>query len=287
MPTYTSSPTETLHPGDVVMLRGERYVVAECKNCRRFFLNDSKGYDSTVWLHLDLHKLTELVRQKFAELSPKEVPPLAVGQKWRTRGGKEVTINRGTAGQFAAKASRGDWFYNNHNRNKLCHSPGVFGCEHEYDLVELIADAPASEKSPNKDEVTLVLIKDEAQFLREITGSFITGNGPVRKHSNSIAEKLYAIGFRKAKDYPISLNKNGICCDEVKEPLFRLNEVWRTEKKYLVRVSLVRSDGTASVRTIHNPKGADILHGEKGTHEVSADGTIAVWNDRLMEKISD
>lgn len=291
MTTHTTSPTETLRPGDVVVLRGVEYTVVEC--IHRFSLKESGGSDPISWVHLDLPRLTELVRQEFAKLAPKlapkEVPPLAVGQKWRTRGGEDITIRADRLdGYFRADGlAVNDWWYRSHHSSKKMHSPGELPESHPDTLVELIADAPAPEKPLGKDEVTLVLSEEEAQFLQQLIGNFVFGTGPARKCNDSVYEKLKDIGCFATETYPLSSRDGKIWCDEVKNPLFNTNEVWRTEKKYLVRVCMVRSDGAAFVRTIHNTKDAAIIYGDEGTREVSADGVIVASGDKLIEKISD
>lgn len=295
MTTYTASPTETLRLGDVVVMCGEIYDVVKCDCCGRFYLEDSCCADCMDWQHLDLPRLTELVRQEFAKLAPreqqKEVPPLAVGQKWRTRGGAIGKVIKGyedDGDSFRVEGS--PFWYDSHRNSKSCHAPGMgLSDDNIHTLVELISDATAPEKSPDKDEVTLVLSKEEAQFMLQVTGQHVFGGGPARGHSDAIYFNLLRQGLEiiNREDYPISNSKSEIRFEEIKEPLFKINEVWRTEKKYLVRVIRVRANGTADVRTIHNPKDAEVNFGHDGTREVSADWTIAGWNDKLVEKISD
>lgn len=162
--------------------------------------------------------------------------------------------------------------------------------EHITELVRKEFAKLAPKESP-KDDVTIVLSKDEAEFLRHLIGQFVCGNGPAKKCADSVHNILQKAGVTRFEEgeYPLSFDAKwgGIRCDEVKEPLFHTNEVWRTEKKYLVRVCMVRPDGAAFVRTIHNTKDAAIIYGYEGTREVSADGVIVASGDKLVEKISD
>lgn len=123
---------------------------------------------SNIGSVLGSRDLIELISE--AETA-KEVPPLAVGQKWRTRGGEIVTVERFRGEDFAVKpVSGGDiawWYKSHHSGSKHCHTPGVWhnsrGDQHEDTLVELISEAPPAAKS-----YTIVLTEDEARLLRDL-----------------------------------------------------------------------------------------------------------------------
>lgn len=291
MPTYTTSPTETLRLGDVVVLRGVLHEIQECcPGNYKIVPLDAQPQLKVLCVSCEsLYNITELVRQEFAKLAPKKSPKFAVGQVWEGPNGHRMRIDKISADQIAVH---------------IVHSPDG-ECQYEWtkweldgsglfagrkddnlSLTKLIADAPAPEKEPAKDEVTLVLTREEAQFLRQVTGKFVRGEGPARKFNRSIFEKLEELGFCSIKGYPIS-STGGIWCDEVKEPLFRLNEVWRTEKKYLVRVIKVNPGGSGFVRTIHNPKDAGKVYDSEQRIAVYANGIVTSSNDKLVEKISD
>lgn len=292
MTTYTTSPTETLRLGDVVVLGGKRFHV--CKNscpCHESFdLNDENGDDAFDTFHRDIMQITKIVREEFAKLATKESPKFAVGQVWEGPNGHRMRIDEISAHRIAVttvhdpvgrtRYGEGSWtldgkgLFNGNKKDNLS-------------LTKLIDDAPAPDKSPNRDEVTLVLSKDEAQAVYEVLGGFVIGDGPARKNTSSVFLKLSDMGLNSIKGYPLKACPEGVFCIEAEEPLFHTNEVWRTEKKYLVRVCMVRPDGAAFVRTIHNTKDAAIIYGYEGTREVSADGVIVASGDKLVEKISD
>lgn len=295
MTTYTTSPTETLRLGDVVVLGVSKYTVTKCGFCEYYQLMDDHigvlGGETCT-----LESLTKFVCQEFAKFAPKKLPKFAVGQVWEGPNGHRMRIDEISPGLIVVHIV--------HSPDGKCQyewtkweldGSGLFAGRKKDDLslTKLIADAPAPEKAPTNDEVKLVLSKEEAQFLRSLIGQFVCGIGPSRKIGDAIHEKLIQAGVMLVdqKHFNLSFAKRngiaGIWCDEAKEPLFRTNEVWRTEKKYLVRVCMVRSDGAAFVRTIHNTNDAAIIYGDERTREVSADGVIVASGDKLIEKISD
>jgi hypothetical protein len=100
-------------------------------------------------------RLVELLQGAAAtEAAPaKEVPALAVGQKWKTRGGDVVTIIPGRRNGFfrlELRPALADWWYRSHRGSKFCHSPGVLGEDHKDTLVELVEDVKQSQPEPPK-----------------------------------------------------------------------------------------------------------------------------------------
>lgn len=79
--------------------------------------------------------LADLKAKAIAEAAKATVPELAAGQKWKTRGGRTVTIKH-TRGQFVANEL--SWWYGNHRVSKSYHSVGNMTSDDNDDLVELV-----------------------------------------------------------------------------------------------------------------------------------------------------
>lgn len=80
--------------------------------------------------------LADLKAKAIAEAAKaKTVPELAVGQKWKTRGGRIVTIKKSSS-NFSTKELQ--WWYGNHTVSKSCHSVGFNRDLHLDDLVEMV-----------------------------------------------------------------------------------------------------------------------------------------------------
>lgn len=311
MTTHTTSPTQTLREGDVVVLGGEHGTVSKCYCGETCWLLRFPGeipapaYELDLTSHEDKHGtlegLTESVRKAFAELAPAkpafkagdrvrirtwesmekefgldrvgdiktkfffttamkslcgkeftierivdhrvdghsfgartistdmielaaetkaEVPALAVGQKWRTRGGEIVTVEHW---EGALRVTGRPWWYESHKDSKTCHSPGILGQEHKDTLVELITDT-----IPADDSVILKLTKRQAETLLLITRHIDFADEPAEK---PVQPRI--------------------------EPIFKEGQVWRTKGGYLMRVHKIDPNGMGRARVIHTPAGRD------------------------------
>lgn len=115
------------------------------------------------------------------------VPALAVGQVWKTRGGKTVEIIKGDGGPFACKGTHVCWWYASHSTTKEYHSPGSPGSfEHEDDLVELVTEA--------KQETPFVIIglsEIEARVLAFVLDQI--GGQPDANKPRSVTDAIRAV----------------------------------------------------------------------------------------------